>query len=152
MHNSTLEDTGATVSVLSQKFFNSLPQNPKLLKLNACTVTSANDTDLGPIGQCYLPFRLGNKNFMDKFIILQDLHRVLILGLNRQFKYKIGCNWSSNGQHYMTHNNDYLCTSIPVDITKPIIQNVGGLLATQVGVNHLRSSAHSIKVSANLQA
>ena len=49
-----LFDTGANMSVMSQMFFNLLPQKLKLLKPNVCTVTSARDTDLGPIGQCYL--------------------------------------------------------------------------------------------------
>ena len=45
-----------------------------------------------------------------------------ILGLNWQSNYKIGCNWNINGHHYITHNT-YLCSSIPLTITKPIVQN-----------------------------
>ena len=73
--------TGANMSVMSHKFFNSLPQKPKLIKSNACTVTSVRGTDLGPLGQCYLIFRLGNEYFTDKFIILWDMCRDLILEL-----------------------------------------------------------------------
>ena len=75
------------MSVMSQKvvqFFTTKAESPS-------------GTDLGPIGQCYLTFRLGNKCFMDKFIVLQDLFRDLKLGLNWQFNYKIGCNWNTNG-------------------------------------------------------
>ena len=60
------------------------------------------------MGQCYLTFRLGNKHFMDWFIIPQDLRRNLILGLNCQFNYSIACNWNINGHQYMAHNNNYL--------------------------------------------
>ena len=66
-------DTGANMSVISKKFFNSLPQKLKLLKSNTCTVTSASGTDLGPIGQCYLTFKLSKKSFTDKFIVLWHL-------------------------------------------------------------------------------
>ena len=62
---------------------------------------------------------------MDKFIILLDSHRDVILGLNWQFNYKIGSNFKINGHHYMTHNSNYLCTSIPLEVTKHIIQNEG---------------------------
>ena len=34
---------------------------------------SASEATLGPIGQCDLIFRLENKQFMDRFIVLQDL-------------------------------------------------------------------------------
>ena len=106
---------------MSQMFFNLLPQKPKLLKPNACTVTSAIGTDLGPIGQCYLTFNLGNKYFTGKVIVLTELPRNLILGLNWHFNYKIGCNWNINGHQYMAHNSNYFCTSIPLKVTKPIV-------------------------------
>ena len=102
-----LFDTVTNMSVMSQKFFNSLPQKPKLLKPNAYTVTTARCTALGPIGKGYPTVRLGNKYFINKLMILQDLHRDLILGLNWQFNYKIGCIWNINEHQGMTHNNNY---------------------------------------------
>ena len=109
------------------KNFQLLLQKPTLLSWKACTVTWASGTDLGLLGQCYVTFELGNKYFMDKFIVLQDLRRDLILGLNWQFNYKIGCNWNINKHQYMTHNNCHLCTSIPSKVTKPIFWNAGAL-------------------------
>ena len=38
-------------------------------------VTSASGANIGQIDQCDLTFRLGNKQFTDMFIALQDLHR-----------------------------------------------------------------------------
>ena len=104
------------MSVISQKIFNSLPQKPKQLKSNTCTVTSAICTDLGPIEQCYLTFKVKNMYFTDKFIVLQDLCRDLKLRLNWQFNYKMCCNWNINGHQYMMHNTTYLCTSIPLKV------------------------------------
>ena len=66
---------------------------------------SASGANLGMKRQCNLTFRLGNKQFMDKFIILQDLQRNVILGLHWQYNYRIGCNLNVNGQQYITHNN-----------------------------------------------
>ena len=105
-----LLETGANISVVWEKF-NSLSQTPKLLKVSTHKVTSASGANLGPVGQCDLTFRLGNKQFMDRLIILQDLHRNIILGLNWHYPYRIGCNWNVNGQQYITHNNKFACTS-----------------------------------------
>ena len=68
--HSTVEHRCQHVSHIIKNFFTSLPQEPKLLKLNTFTVMSACVTDLGYIGQCYLTFRLVKKYFTDKFIVL----------------------------------------------------------------------------------
>ena len=72
MHNNSI---CTDILAILQNIVNSLPKKPKLLKSNTCTITSASNTDLGPIGQCYLTIKLGNIYFNEKFIILQDLHR-----------------------------------------------------------------------------
>ena len=82
---------------------------------------SACGANLGPIGQCDLKFRLGNKQFMDRFIILQDLQRNLILGLNWQHNYRIGCHWKVNGQQYIRHKIKFLCTSTSSSNTEATI-------------------------------
>ena len=70
-------------------------------------------SNLGPVGQCDLTFWLGNKYLMDRFTILQDLQRNLILGRHWQFNYRIGCNCNVNGT-----------TSSKQE---PIIKNAGAL-------------------------
>ena len=122
-----LLDTGANISVVSEKLFNSLPQKPKLSKVHKHKVTSARGNNLDPTGQCDLTFQLRNKQFMGRFIILQDLWRNLILGLNWQCNYRIGCNWNANGQHYITHNNKCLSTSTPSPKMEHTIENAGAL-------------------------
>ena len=71
----------------------------------------------------HLIFRLGNKSFTGKFIVLNDLWIYLILGLNWQANCKIVCNWNVNGHQYITHSNKYLCTSISSTESNPIICN-----------------------------
>ena len=67
--------------------------------------------------------KIGEKYSLQKksLIVLQDLQRDLILGQNWQFNYKTGCNWNIIGPECMTHYNNYLCTSIPSTVTKPIV-------------------------------
>ena len=68
---STLLDTGPNISVISERFCMSLSQTPHLLKVHMHKVTSASGANLGPIGQHDLTFRLGNKQFTNRFTILQ---------------------------------------------------------------------------------
>ena len=89
---------------------------------------SASGANLGPKGQCDLTFRLGSKQHTDRFMVLQDLHRNIIVGLNWQCSVRIGCNWNVNGQQYITHNNKFLCTSTASSNMEPIVQNSGALI------------------------
>ena len=77
-----LQDTGANISVVPEKCFKSLLQKPKLSKVYMHKVTSASRASLGLIWECDLTFQLRNRHFMNRFIVLQDLHRNLILYLN----------------------------------------------------------------------
>ena len=106
-----LLDSRANISVVLEKFSRSPPQTPQLLKICMHKVTSASEANLGPVGECDLTFRLGNKQFMDSFIVLQDLCRNIIVGLNWQCNYRIGCNWNVNGRQHITHDDKFLCTS-----------------------------------------
>ena len=100
-----------------------MPQTPQLLKVGMHEATSASGANLGPIGQCGLIFRLGNKQSTNRLVVLQDLGRNIILGHSWQCNYRKGCNWNINGQQYITHNNAYLYTSTASSNTEPIVQN-----------------------------
>ena len=128
-----LFNTGANMSVILQNFVDSLPQKMKLLTSNTWTVMSASGTYLGLIGQCYLTFQLEKKHFREKFIILWDLQRDLIWGINWKFNYKIEFNWSINGHQYIA-DNTYFCTSIPLTIINPIVQNAGAFYLQPRGI------------------
>ena len=69
------------------------------------------------------------------------MHRDLILGLNWQFSYKIGCNWNMNWHQYMTNNSNYLCTSILSKVTKHIIWNAGAFYLKARSVSSITDQA-----------
>ena len=96
-----------------------------LLKSHSYTVVSARRANLGSIGQCHLTFQIGSKCFTDKFIVIKDLWRYLISGLNWQSNYKIAFNWNIKRHQCITYSNKYSCTSMPSTDTKPIICNAG---------------------------
>ena len=86
------------------------------------------------IGQFYLTLQLVKKHFTDKLIVLPDLQRDLISGLNLEFNYKIGYNWEINGHQYIPCKNTYLCTSILLTITKPMVPNAGTFCLQSQGI------------------
>ena len=89
----------------------------------------------------HLPIR--KEVFTDKFIVLWDLWRDLILGLNLQFKYKIGCNWNVNGHQYKVQNNTFTCTIVPLTVTKPIVWNAGAFYLHSRGILIMTVQAQS---------
>ena len=74
-----------------------LPQMPQLLKLGMHQTTSNSGANVDPVSQCDAKFRLVNKQFTDSCIILHDLSRNIILGLNWRCNYRICYNWNANG-------------------------------------------------------
>ena len=65
-----------TGQLFQKKLFKSLPQTPKLLKVCTHKVMTDSGAHLGPVGQYDLTFRLGNKQFTDTFISLQDQQEI----------------------------------------------------------------------------
>ena len=122
-----LLDRGANISAILEKFFRLLLQKPQLLKVCMQNIISASGANLGQIGQFDLTFRLGNKQFTNRFIILQNLYRNIILGHNWQCNYRKGCHWNVNGQQYITHNSKFLCTGITSSNMEPTVWNPGAL-------------------------
>ena len=82
---------------------------------------------------------------MNRLIILWDLPRNIILGLNWQCNSRIGWNWKINSQQYITHNNKFLCRSIPSSNTESIIHNSRSTMLPPRSV-----SVISVKVSTKL--
>ena len=83
--------TGKKYYLFQKSFLGHCCKHHSCCKICIHKVMSASGANLGPKGQCDLKFRLGNKQFTDSFIVLQDLHRKIILGLNGQCNYRLGC-------------------------------------------------------------
>ena len=45
----------------------------------------------------------------------------VILGLRWMKNFHTAFDWNINGQHYLCHNKEYLCTNLPQNITLPIV-------------------------------
>ena len=116
-----LFDSWARIPVISEKFYKHLPYAVKLLDHDDTAIIIASSSKLGPLSQCYLTIKLGKQTFTDKLYILQNLERHVILGLRWMKNYHIAFDWNIIGQHYLQHNIDYLCTSLPQTTTSHIV-------------------------------
>ena len=89
-------DTGASINAISLKFYSSMQQQVKLLPTNRKVVSIDGDS-LGPIGEVHIKFKLGNIEFNDVFIILNNLQCDIFLSLPWQHNYRIDCTWNREG-------------------------------------------------------
>ena len=90
LHIQVLFDTGASINAISLKFYSSLQHHLKMLPTSR-KVISADGDNLGPIGEVNVKFKIGKVVFNDVFIILNNLHCDIILGLPWKQNYRIGC-------------------------------------------------------------
>ena len=88
-------------------------------------VVSADGNSLGPIREVHIHFQLGKVVFHDRFIILNNLKQDMILGLPWQSSYKIGCNWNTEGKHFITIKGQFLALSIKLHVIWQLAKTKG---------------------------
>ena len=74
-------------------FFGHMQQQFNILP-NSRNIVSADGDSLGPVGEVHLKFKIGNKVFHDRFMILNNLQCDIIFRLPWQQNYRIGCTWN----------------------------------------------------------
>ena len=92
-----LIDTGASRSCMSEKSFREL-QLPSLGELSSIRVTSDTDTPIEVMGITKCPVTLGNEQYNHTFMVCKNIRRPMILGIDFLRKYRIGTNWTKEGQ------------------------------------------------------
>ena len=92
-----LIDTGASRSCMSEKNYYEL-QLPPLSELFAVKVTSATGTPIKVLGVIKCPVILGNEQYTHTFMVCRNIRRLMILGIDFLRKYRIGTNWTEEGQ------------------------------------------------------
>ena len=91
-----LLDTGANIISCFGKVLQVITANTSTIKSTDAKVYQLVGFIEGPLGKCDLTFRLGNKQFTARFIILKDLQRNIILELNWQLlqnRLQLECQW-----------------------------------------------------------
>ena len=119
-----LFDTGASINAISLKFFRSIHHQLKMIPMNR-KVVSADSNSLGPVGEVHIKFQLGKGVFNNRFVILDNLKRDMILGFTWQSNYKIGCDWNREGKHFISNRGQFLAHSINQHVIKQIAKTKG---------------------------
>ena len=83
----SLIDTGAELSLLSERAYNSLKYRPPLKRKNIA-LQAANGSGIKVLGEIILPFKMGGVKLEHNFIVASDLNRSMLLG--RDFLFKNG--------------------------------------------------------------
>ena len=82
---------------MSEKNYHEL-QLPPLSELFAVKVTSATGTPTKVLGVIKCPVTLGNEQYTHTFMVCRNIRRSMILGIDFLRKYRIGTNWTEQGQ------------------------------------------------------
>ena len=139
-----LFNTCLSINTLSFKFFSYIQQHVKLLPTSR-KVISADGDSLGPISEVHLKFKVGKIDFNDVFVILNNLH--IILGLPWQCNYRIGCTWNREVRHLLTIKNKVLALSLTLQSPKQLIKTKGQCTLQSRSIPWI-----SVKTPRNIQA
>ena len=115
-----LIDTGATRSVMSETYYQSL-MLPYPRQVYNIDVRSASGSKLRTSGIAECQFDLGEKPYNYQFIICKDLKRPCILGLDLLRTFKLGTTWTKEGKFALQDNNLILVESIETYVTGSIV-------------------------------
>ena len=91
----TLFDTGASMSVISTRFLDSLKHKPKTLQCNR-TLRRAGGEALIAKGECFLQIKKGKQTFRDRVVIINNLNCDYIIGaaIQRSYNFCIATGFS----------------------------------------------------------
>ena len=115
-----LIDTGATRSVMSETYYQSL-MLPHPRQVYNIDVRSASGSKLRTSGIAECQFDLGEKPYNYQFIICKDLKRPCILGLDFLRTFKLGTTWTKEGKFALQDHNLVLVESIETYVTGSIV-------------------------------
>ena len=135
-----LYDRGASINMMSCKFYNLPGNKPKLIKCNR-SVSGAGRGVLIPVGIYVILVQICNKVFSGRVIVIENLKREYILGqvLHRDDRFSMG--YSINGRHYITVNEEMLAQSCLPVTTNPILKTKGKikLLPSSISIIEVRT-------------
>ena len=120
-----LYDTGASMSCMSLKTFDSLKLN--LTKERFPLVVTATETSMDPIGFTQCTFLINGRSFTQKFVVCTNQTRPVILGKDFSARNCIGIIWTKQGSRKMIDDNNTTIMEVfeqtkdvPLSLANPI--------------------------------
>ena len=109
-----LIDTGATMSCISEKYYQQLP-SVKIQCLKNISVKSATGSNLTPLGMINCSFKLRKIRFNSNLIVCRNLTRPLILGRDFLMQNHITVWYAEDGKCILDYQHNELIASIDVE-------------------------------------
>ena len=131
-----LYDTGASMSCMSLKTFESL--NLNLTKDRFPTVVTATGTSMDPIGFTQCTFNINGCSFTQKFIVCTNQTRPVILGKDFAARNCIGVIWTKQGSRKMMDDDNKVIMEV-YEQTKDVLLSLA---------NSIRIPPNSVVVAA----
>ena len=119
-----LFNTGASMTVISTRFFDSLKHKPKILKCNR-TLRGAGDEAFIHKVESFLQIKIGKQMFRDRVVIVNNLNHNYIIGTAIQRSYHIATGFRITGMHFWSVNGQIVAQSIHAPTIEPIIKSKG---------------------------
>ena len=116
-----LYDTGASISVMAEHFFERLQNKSKLIKCNR-NISGAGGEALIPVGECFNQLWIGKKTFRDRVIVIENLKCNYILAQVLHRTNRFGTGYSNTGRHYITGNGNMLAQIVSQTTADPILK------------------------------
>ena len=116
-----LRDTGVSQSCISEKNYSEM-QLPPLAEVFAIKVTSAIGSPIKVLGPTKCPVTLGNESYTHTFMVCKNISRPMILGLDFLRKFRIGTNWTEEGEFQIQTPSHETIEAIKVYHTGPMVK------------------------------
>ena len=121
-----LIDTGAMKSCMSQAYYQQL-MLPSTRTIHTYQVKSVNGSNLCPIGITECKFKIGQKEYINDFVICKNLIRPCILRTDFLKKHGIFAGWTSTGNFKLISHQEFLVESLEILIKGPMIHDRQGI-------------------------
>ena len=122
-----LIDTGATKSCMSESYYKTLHLDSICSVVNT-HVKSTTDSNLSPLGIVNCSLKFGNTNFVNDFIVCQNLTRLLILGKDFLMKNQITVRYADNGKCILNFQQEEMVAALDVTNTPQLKTTTSVLL------------------------
>ena len=130
-----LYDNGASISVMSKRFFKKLQNKSRLIRSNR-NISGVGGEALEPVGECFITLKIGKKIFRDRVIVIKNLKHNYILGQVLHRTKRFSTCYLTTGRQYITINCEMIAQAISQTINSPILKTKGKvrLLPTSISI------------------
>ena len=149
MSVSVFYDTGAFMSCMAKRFFNTLPIKPKLIPCDRYMAGMGGEA-LKPVGKCFVQLQIGKRLFRDRVVVIKNLRHKYILGQVLHRSYQFCTRYSTAGKHHIIINGQVIAQAILQTIIYPVVKTKGRVTLPSMSVSNIEVKTPKIPNTTNL--